>query len=218
MNMGDMMREDFKMILGESGSTIIIENESGFITEVKGIKSRKHGREVFAFSDSIALSIGVTLVIKATMERWIVDEVEPIVESDVVVSVNVYAHKAGSSPKAAGMRSGPLTINAHNSQVTLQHGGQGNTQHVNISVKGELGRHIEDLKKLIADSALDDLDKEEAHAEVQRVAVLAEKPKTPDVLERMNGRLKSVTGIVQKSAVIAAQIAPVIEGIRRCVS
>lgn len=216
--MGETMKNAFQMALNQGGSTVSIETEHGPATTMKALKHHDRGGDYFSFPELGQLCEGAVLSRAGSPERWVVDHLEHALTGDVLVKVKAYVRPAAGGCAMPNRPLAPVTINATNSQVTLQHGGQGNTQHVNISLKGELGRQIEELKKLIADSALDDLDKEEAHAEVQRIAALAEKPKTPDVLERMNGRLRSVTGIVQKSAVIAAQIAPVIEGIRRCVS
>jgi hypothetical protein len=110
---------------------------------------------------------------------------------------------------------GDVVINATNSHVTLQHGGQGNVQKVHISSRSDVSRHLDDLKRMISESKLEVIDKEEAHSEISRVNELSTKNLTPDVLKRIDDRLGVIGSIVARASDLAVSAAPVIEAVRR---
>ena len=109
-----------------------------------------------------------------------------------------------------------ISVHANNnSKVIIQNGGSNNTQNVSFNGDISLGQYLNKLRIAVNETQLDDLDKEEIHAQISRIEDLSSKPRTPDVLERIYSKLDNVGGIIQKAQDVAILISPLLEGIRR---
>lgn len=217
--MGHSLRQAFEMSLSTAGSTVQISHPSsgGMPSTAKAIKHQDGGGEYFSFLSQGDLAPGCAIARIGASESWIVDRIEPSITSDVLVKVKAYVHRASSAKVNDNpLPPGSLVINAsNNSYVTLQHGGQGNTQKVHISSRNEVSRHLEDLKRIISESTLEEIDKEDAQAEISRISELSTKNQTADVLKRMDDRLGIISSIVARASGLAVLVAPAIEGLRK---
>lgn len=221
---GASLRQAFEISLSNGGSTVTISHPSSGrqSSTAKALKHRDGGGEYFSFLAHGDLIPGCVISRTGDSESWIVDRIEPSITSDVVVKVKAYVHQDSSSHREGrNVAAGSVIIHAdNNSHVNVQQGGSGNTQRVAVSNAGisDMVRCLDELRSLISSSSLQEVDKEDALVELNRIRELADKPKSPDLLKRINDRLSVIAKITGSLSSIAVKAAPVIELARRCIT
>lgn len=96
----------------------------------------------------------------------------------------------------------------------VQVGGHGNTQTVQIATTGnaDFDKAVEALLRLVENSGLSELDKEEVSIDIQRMNELAKKPPSVDLVEKAQKRLSlikttlEVAGLVGKASPYLAAV------------
>jgi hypothetical protein len=108
-------------------------------------------------------------------------------------------------PVGTPEQSSQYTTNIHGHNFGgLQQGGQQNAQNIQVNINPEFNENLSKLIALIKESSLTEVQKEETIEDLERVGKLAQREKTPDVLEAAKKRLD----LVKTSIDIATNIGP----------
>jgi hypothetical protein len=114
----------------------------------------------------------------------------------------------------------PTESTAHFQSYTIQNiygtvhniqAGHHNVQSVIINVNPEFDKALAKMIELVTTSTLTELQKEETVRDLQRVAELAQKPRTPEVLELAKQKLELAKGVIAIGKDLAFMAAPFLE-------
>ena len=104
-----------------------------------------------------------------------------------------------------------ITGNGHNIQV----GGRNNAQSI-IHQDENIKDALTSLKELVASSTIPELEKEDVNEAINRIDELSNKELTPDVIERVNKRLSTISSIITSGTAIYQQVSPMLVYLRQC--
>jgi DNA-binding MarR family transcriptional regulator len=93
-----------------------------------------------------------------------------------------------------------------------QIGGRGNIQNAQININPEFESAIKSLLELVRKSDLTDIDKEDAISEIERLNQLAQKEKTPQVIERAQKGISLLKSLLEVGE-LAMKVSPLIHTI-----
>lgn len=97
----------------------------------------------------------------------------------------------------------------------VQIGGTQNSQ--NVAKNTEIEKVVSELIGLLKNSALSDLDKEDAIEAVSKVPDLTKREQSQDIIERIEKRLTTTATIIQKSKDLALLAAPAIDFLQKLI-
>lgn len=213
---GAMLKQGFNMLMHEHGQTILIYKNYGTpqqtIHEARGLKNseeRRPDKVLFQFGELQSVSRGDILQVKGSRDLWCVTDTEDEVEGGVLISFTVHVAKQ-DAPRREWPNHQPIHLNV-NAPVygTIQIQSPNSSQNVSISLN-QVEVSLEKLKDLLSKSSINELDKEEALAAIDRINQLAHKPKTNDVIARAKEKLELVKNTIGTAVELSKITAPYI--------
>jgi hypothetical protein len=202
MSKGDALRSIFEHhTLEKNGTPLSVYKNWGKedMAETEALAIREDNS--FQFPASSDIAIGDVIQPKNASSFWKVSDVDASYELKVVHHLDVSVVKIDKLGNEIKVNDGHAVFYG-NITGGVQVGGQNNTQTVTINNNPGLADALNSLIGLIKSADIDDLEKEDALEGLQRIGQLAEKEKTPGVLERVKSKLDLV-----KSAVEVGKIA-----------
>ena len=221
MAVGRKFKAGFKLLLQQSGGTVLIHKNHGTpnqtTSEARALKNHEENlpnNVMFQFPERIDIQPGDVLQQKGASDLWRVTETEDTIHEDVYVYFETKVEKIGASSR--GSRTGNNVIfhgaNYGGIQLNASHGIQNiSSQVVSIS------KPISHLRELLKNDDIDELDREEAENALERISQLAQKEHTPNVLARIKDKLDIVNGTFNVAANLAALASPYIGDISKAI-
>lgn len=198
MGPGDSVRKIFEnQQLRLQGAPLTIYKQWGTkeMTELSSVAIRQGDR--FQFAANTDIERGDVIQLENAKSFFRVDDVDEIPQFNVIHHLDVRVTKIDELGKEIRISTAGHAV--FNAPVTggVQIGGSGNTQNVNITTNPDLNNSLEGLLKLIHQSSMDELDKEDYEAAVKRIGELADKPKSEGALKRMKEKFDFIDSAVK---------------------
>ena len=204
-------------MLRSVGCTVIIYNnwdtpdQRQF--EEKALQNTKQStsQKVFQFESMINVAVGSVIQIKGSNDLWrVVDTEDNFVGGEFfcfeafVVKIDKQGKETRPSLDAR-VHIGGSVIGA------LQVGGEGNVQNISIVISPKFDDAVSNLLKIVSDSSLPNLEKEDAIEAIQRLPQLANLEKSPTVIERAKQRLDLVKSTIETGTTLAPIALPYLQ-------
>ena len=223
MNLGPQFKQSFKEILRLAGCTVLIHRrwgkESQETFETRGMKNNEKSRPdkvMFQFPEALGIQIGDILQQKGARDLWRVVDLEDHVSDDVYVNFEAKVEKC--SGPTQGPTPGRTQVIVHGPVYGgLQVGSPHSTQNISLQVP-QVDENICELRKLLNEATISDLDREEAVLALDRIAQLSQKEKSPEVMSKLKERLEFVKTTFDLAKDIGGVAAPYIAAIMQAIS
>ena len=220
MALGRQFKDGFDLMLRKIGGTVSIHKNYGranqSTTEGRGLKSHEKNRPsnvMFQFPERIDIKPGDVLQQKGAADLWRVTEVEDTLQGDVYIHFEAKVEKIGAVQR--GARTGNVIVQGANYggiQLNAAHG----VQNISSQVLA-ISEPISKLRELLNHDEIDELDREEADNALDRIAQLAQKEQTPNVLARIKEKLDVINGTFKVAQNLATSAAPYIDAIGKAI-
>jgi hypothetical protein len=212
MSVGQIFRNSFERILDRMGGSVLAHRQWGTpaqrTIEVRGMKNSSKNRPQdvsFQFLDRIDIRPGDVLQQKGAQDLWRVTDVEDVVRGDVYNHFEASVERMSGAPVRTPSAA-QVVIHGSNYggvQVASPHG----VQHVTAEVL-QVDENIGQLRTLISRLQASDLEKEEIALALDRLAQLARKPRSEEVVSKANEKLELVKSAFSVSKELATLSAP----------
>jgi hypothetical protein len=216
MNAGRMFQQGFEMLFRHQGGPVTIYRGYGTPEqterEILAMKNCEKGRPnegMFQFREQLDVVAGDVIQQQGSRDIWIVSDTE-----DSIVAGNFICFEA--KVRKLSQRSQEIVKHSDHTTITVQGGVTGglvvnspNTiQNVAIHLPPEVANACKQLRELLSNEGLNDLDREDGRAELSRLEHLATRERSPDVLERAKNRIEALRTILSSVQEMAATAGP----------
>ena len=174
----------------------------------QALRNTVEGRRVFQFADPIQLLVGDLLQEEGAENVWKVTEVDDHVHAGTFVKRHAFVAPAAGA--------GGLPVQPHTS-VTIgsivggvQVASPGSTQTVTVAAEPTVVAALAELRRLVADSDLDEFDREDAQHLVTQVESLAARPPSDKARLKINEKLAAVVSAITISEKLRDAATPLI--------
>lgn len=182
---------------------------------LKNTKTKHGGGQVFQFRDREDIIEGDIIQQKGSNDLWLVRDTNDFMDGEDFIYFEAEVEKASrtGSPRPKANMGNTVSIGG-SVYGALQVGAAHSSQSVNVSVDQQFTSSMNQLRDVVRDSELDELDKEELLHEIGRVEELAkrddEKAKSK-VMERLTVVEKGVS-VSEKLAKVAIPLIATVRG------
>ena len=218
MSVGDQFREAFEMMVQEMGDDILVYknwgNPSQSVKEVRGLKNSHKGRPkdvMFQFLADPGLAIGDVVQQKGSRDLWRVVELRDDVLSGVFHSLDADVVNVSATAKPTSPREDGHTVVIHGSvHGGVQVASPNAIQHNTVQVS-HIENDIRQISRLLAESSLPQLEKEDAALALARISDLASREKAPDMLAKVAEKIESLKSIALGVSSLPPMIVPLLD-------
>ena len=213
---GRQFKNAFNMLFRQMKCTVYVhkryDSEQQTTTEHQALKNNEKNRKskvMFQFPDRIDIEVGDVIQQKNAHDLWEVYETEDNVIGDVYIHFEAKVNKVGAAKPF--QHGGNVIIQGPNYGAIQSNSPQA-TQNVVVN-NTNITNNISELKKLLANDDLDELDQEECGAALDRIEQLAPRAGEPKVAEKIKQKLDVVNGTFAVAQNVADLATPYIETI-----
>lgn len=214
MSIGNSMKNGFKQVFRSLGGTVLVHKNWGTpqqtTEEQGGLKNCEKNRPqnvMFQFPERLDIAAGDVIQQKGAQDLWRVTDVEDRVQGDFYVNFEAKVEKM-SGPSKHPYSGAQVVVHGPNYGGIQIAGAQSNQ---NMTIKlACVQENLKHLRSLGATLPVSDLDKEELELALDRVGHLAAKPKTEEVVAKMNEKLNLVKSVFSVSKDVATLAMPYI--------
>jgi hypothetical protein len=199
-----------------AGCTIIVHKAWGTPEhssfEVRGLKNSEKNRPqkvIFQFPESIDVQVGDFLQQKGARDMWRVVEVEDELQDDVYILFEARVEKATGNGAELTRQSRPSVVIQGHVYGGVQIDSPNANQHVSVQLL-QVDENIRKLRELMQNMSVDELEREDGLAALERISQLARKPKTPDVIKKAKEKLELVKAMFDLAKDVGTVAAPYI--------
>lgn len=219
-----MFKQGFELLMRQFEETILVHRKYGAAspttTPLRGMKNNKKGNTdvvMFQFAKVEDVQQGDVLQREGARELWKVTETNDRVTAGTFICFEAHVEKLTAGQLAAGGAHRTAAAASSRSHVVInapihgnvQIGSHGSSQTASVSVSSEVHNNIQTLKRLIGECGeISSLDREEAASALDRIADLASREKTPEVIELATKKVGLVKSVIELSATLITASAP----------
>jgi hypothetical protein len=209
-----MLKQGFNMVLKQFGGAVLIHKDFGSpdqsTREVFGMKNHeKNNRNavMFQFAEPMDIEIGDVLQLKDARDQWRVTDTEDHIVSGSFINSEARVERLGRVERRPPVQArNQMVFNApvHGLQVDSPLSSQTViTNQVSPALEAVLG-----LKRLVEQSSIPHLDREEISLALDRIGELSKREKSADVIAKANEKLEFVKKTLSISKDLANIAAP----------
>jgi hypothetical protein len=200
---GDTLREVFEETLLEiNGSNLTIYKNWGTpnmtSAQSRGIKKDKN---IFEFPVNTSIEKDDVIQIEGSRSFWKAFDIDEEIKFGIPVNLKVRVIKIDNLGNEIRINAEGRAIFHGDIYGGVQLGGHGNTQNISISntVNPDFQASISSLVELIKQSSINELDKEELVADLDRVNQLSTKEQTTEVIDRAQKKITIIKTALEVS-------------------
>ena len=207
-----MLQQGFRKLFRHLAGQVILYRRYGTseqtqreIMAMKNCEKGRHKEVMFQFSEQLDVVAGDVIQQQGSRDLWIVSDTEDSIEAGAFICFEAKVRRMSQRVDETVRHSGHTTI-------TVQGGVTGGlvvnspnaVQNVAIQMPPTVANAFHQLRVLLSDKRLADLDREDGLAELSRLEQLTAREKSPDVLERAKNRIEALRTILSSAHDIAA--------------
>jgi hypothetical protein len=224
MSIGLAHREGFKVLFDQMASTVTVYrnygSEQARSFEFKAMKNNEKNRldkVMFQFDRQVDVQLADVIQQKNTRDLWQVYEVEDLILEDILIFFEAKVRKyPGTSLPRNPNASVAITVQGH-LMGGVQINSPNSSQNVILANASRIGNDVAQLKELLSDKRIAQIDREDASQALERVAELSKRAKTDEVIKRTKEKLDFVKSVFAVAKDVAQVAAPYIDSIGRLI-
>lgn len=212
MSIGVQLQRAFLMVFKKMSSTIQVHKNFGSTNqttiEISGLKNNEKNRPskvMFQFPERVDVSVGDVIQQKGAGDLWRVIETEDHIHGDSYTNFDAKVEKLNGAPSQS---QAPTSVIIHGANYGgIQISSPNATQNVSVEFH-VVSENVAKLRALAKGLDIGELDHEELDSALLRLTQLSQKPKSPDLLEKVKDKLEYIKSIFSNSISLATEAAP----------
>lgn len=220
---GSQFKRAFNNIFRRMKCTVYVHKNYGTNDQItipyQSLKNREENnpsKVMFQFPERVDISVGDIIQQKNAYDLWEVYDTEDTIIGDVFIDFRAKVNKVGA-PKPH-QHGGNVIIQGSNYGAIQSNSPQANQSVSIVNNNNSISAPITELRKLLQNDEIDELDKEECDVALTRIEELSSRTDEPKALEIIQRKLDMVNSVFGAANNLAELAAPYIDAITRAIA
>lgn len=222
---GENFKSAFQHFYSSYGQVVTIIRNYGFSEEssfeLRALKNNKKGRPddvMFQFPEAVDIRVDDIIRLKQGRDLWKVYDVEDKIIGEIYVNFEAKVVKVNPSGIELTKNKKEHTIFNAPIYGGVQVGGQNNYQEVSVNIQNEIDKILSELQKIISNSNIEEIQKEDAEEAIIRISKLSKQEKNEQTINRIKTRIELLKEIINTVKELAPLATPLLLSLSKLIS